>query len=138
VFYACIKVDRPTQFYEVPQNYQENKGMFINYIEFHETLIRKINKEIENAPGKVYLFGAHVFSQFLLSFGLNRNKIECILDNSPAKQGKRLYGTDLMVKSPDIIAEEFNPTIILRTGVFNQEIKHQILGSVNSNTTFLE
>ena len=51
----------------------------------------------------MFLYGAHIFSQYLLAFGLNQNKIEGILDNSQLKIGKRLYGTNLKVFDPKII-----------------------------------
>ena len=52
---------------------------------------------------------------------------DCILDNDSNKHGKRLYGTDLVVKSPEIIKDINKPTIILRAGVYNDEIREQIL-----------
>lgn len=138
IFYACVRSDRDVQFWSNPEMYDENINMWNTYIEYHEKMIRDINSKIESAPGKVYLFGAHVFSQFLLSFGLNRSKIECIIDNSKLKQSKRLYGTDLTVKSPTVLADDANPTVILRTGVFNAEIKQDILTNINPGTIFLE
>ena len=138
IFYAYILSSRAVQFNSNPEKYDENINMWNTYIEYHEKMIRDINAKIEKAPGKVYLFGAHVFSQFLLTFGLNRSKIECIIDNSELKQGKRLYGTDLTVKSPKILADDTDPMVILRTGVFNTEIKQDILTNINPGTIFLE
>lgn len=138
IFYACIRGDRDVHFWSHPEAYDDNINMWNTYVEYHTQLIRSINSQIESAPGKVYLFGAHVFSQFLLAFGLNRDKIECIIDNSELKQGKRLYGTDLTVRSPQVLADEVNPTVILRTGVFNTEIKQDILTNINPGTKFLE
>ena len=130
--------DRAVEFWDFPEAYDDNKMLWENYVSYHEALIQSINNQIAQAPGKVYLFGAHVFSQFLLSFGLDRSKIECIIDNSSLKQGKRLYGTDLMVASPSTLKDEVNPTVILRTGVFNTEIKQDILTNINPGTIFLE
>ena len=45
-------------------------------------------------------FGAHIFSQYLIMLGLSTKNIKYILDNNKDKQNKRLYGTDLIVKSP--------------------------------------
>ena len=47
--------------------------------------------------GPVYLFGAHVFSQFLIGCGFPGRARRGVLDNDPAKQGLRLYGTPLTV-----------------------------------------
>jgi len=52
------------------------------------------------------------------------------------KQGKRLYGTGLNVQSPEILKDLDNPIVILKTGIYSQEIKSQIL-SINSSVQFL-
>ena len=49
-----------------------------------------------------------------------------ILDNDPAKQGQRLYGSHLQVSSPETIANYDEPTVILRAGVYNHEIEQQL------------
>jgi hypothetical protein len=86
---------------------------------------------------KLYLFGAHVFSQYLISYGLNVKRIDCIIDNDFNKQGKRLYGTDFKVFSPKILSNDNDPVVILKAGVYNQEVKKDILENINSNTSFL-
>lgn len=139
VFYAFVRtaaVPAPLPLY--PDLYQENKTMFMNWVQFHKNLVDSMNLQIRNTNSKVFLFGAHVFSQFLLSFGLDESRIECILDNSQAKQGKRLYGTNLMVHSPKILKQPYIPKVILRSGVFNQEIKQDIINNINHTTLFLE
>ena len=62
----------------------------------------------------MFLFGAHVFAQYLIEFGLNIDRIVCLLDNDIKKQGKRLYGTSKIVKSPKILAGLDNPIVILK------------------------
>lgn len=66
--------------------------------------------------------------------GLNSNVIS-ILDNDVKKQDKRLYGTDLIVKNPDILYNIDTPKIIIRAGVYTEEIKNQIL-SINPTAKF--
>ena len=56
----------------------------------------------------------------------------------PNKQGKRLYGTDLMVHSPSILKNDDKPTIILKAGVYNEEIKSDIYENINKKASFLE
>lgn len=138
IFYAVIRNSDDVKFWSHPDQYQENSVLFTTWLEYHQRLIRNFNEKISASTGSVYLFGAHVFSQYLLSFGLDRSKIECILDNSTAKQGKRLYGTDLTVQSPHILKDLVNPVIVLRTGVFNTEIKQDILTNINPTAVFLE
>jgi hypothetical protein len=121
-----------------PNCYTSNKELFMGYINYHDRLIKEINDKIINHKGSVFLFGAHVFSQFLFSFGLRSDRIKTILDNSLLKQGKRLYGTNFVVASPKVLKDELNPLIILRAGVFNEEIKRDILTNINSTAKFIE
>ena len=85
----------------------------------------------------IYLFGAHIFSQYLKVFGLNTSKINSILDNSKEKEGYRLYGTSLFVENPRVLKNCETPVVILRAGPYNAEIKKQILNEINSNTIFI-
>lgn len=137
IFYCCVKTDTDEDI-DTPSLYEENKKLFQGYLDHHIDLITDINQNIRNTTSLVYLFGAHVFSQFLLSFGLDRSRIACILDNSTLKQGKRLYGTDLFVNSPQVLKDIESPIVILRCGVFNDEIKREILENINNTTIFLE
>jgi len=140
IFYAFEKsyiVDSRHQIVNL-NLYETNKKLYLDYVDYHKNLIKGINEAIDKHNGNVFLFGAHVFSQFLISFGLNTGKIECIIDNSQAKQNKRLYGTDLKVYSPSILKNEITPLVILRTGVFNSEIKNDIINNINSSTKFIE
>jgi len=110
------------------QLYTRNLALFLNYTQYHEELVSELNK----IEGDVYLFGAHIFSQTLLQFGLDAKKIINILDNDPNKQNKRLYGTDLIVKSPEALRDVESGTVIVKTGVYNEEIRKQI-ESINPN-----
>jgi hypothetical protein len=109
-------------------------------VQYHEQLIQDLNEKINDQlkDRSLYLFGAHVFAQYLIQFGLNTEKIVFLLDNDPNKQGKRLYGTSLQVASPKILSSVTNPVVILKAGVYNQEIKSDILNNINSDTIFWE
>lgn len=137
IFYSAVKTPRPVNITEPPCVYEENRNLINDYSDHHRKLIANINEQIRGHSGHVFLFGAHVFSQFLIAFGLDTSKLVCILDNSPAKQNKRLYGTNLQIRSPKMLSEFDNPIVILRTGVFDQEIKNDILTNINPNTRFL-
>ena len=54
------------------------------------------------------------------------------------KHGKRLYGTNLVVQSPKVLKGMDNPVVILKAGVYNQEISDDILNNINPNTIFWE
>jgi hypothetical protein len=109
-------------------------------LNYHHQLIDDLNSKIKmlKKNQKLYLFGAHIFSQYLISFGLNVNRLDCIIDNDTNKQGKRLYGTNLKVFSPNILnKDDSDPVVILKAGVYNQEIKKDILENINAKTIFL-
>ncbi|EAK5597399.1 SAM-dependent methyltransferase, partial [Campylobacter jejuni] len=91
-----------------------------------------------NTTKKVYLFGAHLFGQYLIFQGLNAEKIINILDNNPSKQEKRLYGTKFIVKSPKILKDQDDSLVVLNAGVYNDEIEKDILENVNKNIRILK
>ena len=117
--------------------YETNKKMFQKYIESHIDDVNKINDIINKSRIPVYLFGAHVFSQYLISFGLDTSNIICLLDNDSRKENKRLYGTSLISKNPKILKDTPEALIILRAGVYNEEVKNDILNNINPNTKFI-
>ena len=137
IFYATRRIEKKENHKSINQ-YNNNKNLYINYIDYHLKLISDLNKKIDNADSDVYLFGAHVFSQYLISMGLNQDKIKCILDNDINKQDKRLYGTSLKVKSPQILKDTKSGYIILKTGVYNEEIKNDIALNINNEIIFWE
>lgn len=117
--------------------YSVNKLVFDNYIQAHLEDVERINRIIVETDLPVYLFGAHVFSQYLISFGLDTSKIVCLLDNDVKKENKRLYGTSLPCKNPKILRETPQALVILRAGVYNSEVKKDILENINSNILFV-
>ena len=138
IFYATIR-DASVEPVELPPGlYERNKQLYLDYVQYHEKLIVELNAVISNTQRPVYLFGAHVFSQYLIEFGLVTNKIVCLLENDPGKHGKRLYGTNLVVQSPKILKDIDQPIVILKAGVYNTEIKEAILNDINDNVTFVE
>lgn len=141
VFYAAKKIDSKVDGEEVLVDWKElydiNKGLFVEYVNHHLNDVRQLNDIVKKSNSPVFLFGAHVFTQYLISFGLATDKIVCVLDNDGKKVGKRLYGTNLISQSPKILAEYDTPIVILRAGVYNDEIKDDILLNINSNAIFI-
>ena len=84
-------------------------------------MIENLNEKISKSVDPVFIFGAHVFTQYLLAFGLSISNVAGILDNDPLKQGKRLYGTKLNVFSPKKLAMYNSPKVILKTGIYNRK-----------------
>jgi len=138
VFYAAVR-DHSVEAVALPHGlYLKNKRLYVDYVRHHEELIDDLNGRTAATAQPVYLFGAHVFAQYLIAFGLDTGRIISLLDNDPQKQGKRLYGTSLTVQSPKVLGDVADPVVILKAGVYNQEIKDDILGTINESVTFFE
>ena len=140
IFYAYVR-DPSVRPARLPNGlYERNKQLYLDYVLHHKLLVKDLNLRSEKLESsqELYLFGAHVFSQFLIGFGLNTSRVKCILDNDVNKQGKRLYGTRHRVSSPNILRSVAYPVVILKAGVYNEEIREDILSHVNSRTIFLE
>lgn len=136
VFYATEKADIPASIPPMDNKYAEYKKIFMDFIDFHKEMIADLNGKIESASGPVYLFGAHIFSQFLIQFGLHTEKIVSVLDNSQLKIGRRLYGTNFRVDSPKILKGKGPANVILKAGIYNNEIKKDILENINKEVVF--
>jgi hypothetical protein len=138
IFYLAVR-DPSVKPMELPNSlFEKNRELFLDYVLHHEELIQGLNHKISGSAQQVYLFGAHVFSQYLIAFGLDTTRIVSLLDNDPQKQGKRLYGTRLLVHSPRMLRDVVNPCVILKAGIYSQEIKADILNNINASTTFFD
>lgn len=136
IFYTAEKLDAPLCLPKISNKYKEYKNIFSDFTDYHENLVKELNQKIEQTENSIYLFGAHIFSQYLIGFGLKTDKIINILDNSPLKQEKRLYGTSLIVKSPKILKNKHKVNLILKAGIYNNEIKKDILENINNKVIF--
>jgi hypothetical protein len=137
IFYSVV---RDSEVKEVPLSkmlYEKNKTLFNKYVQHHDELVADLNLKMRNIHRPIYLFGAHVFAQHLIAMGLNTDQIICVLDNDSKKQGGRLYGTNLNVASPIILSSISNPVVILKAGIYNEEIKTNIL-NINKDTEFFD
>jgi len=104
--------------------------MYLDFIAFIDAEVLRINEIINNYVVcnnnlKTYLFGAHIFSQFLINRGLQTNKIEAVIDNSPNKVGKRLYGSNLKVINPEYL-KGCAGLVILKAGQYQAEVEKQL------------
>ena len=107
--------------------------MYKNMITFYKQKTLKMNKIFLNKnKNNHFLFGAHVFSQFLLNMGLKENKFKYVLDNSKNKHNKRLYGSNLYVQNPEIIKKIKKPIVLANVGQYQFEIERQ-LRRINKN-----
>jgi hypothetical protein len=135
IFYAFEK-DSFVKDTQCVNLYSQNKKIYEDYINYHLDLVSDLNDKMKE-HSDVFIFGAHIFTQALLSFGLNSDKIIKILDNDTKKQKSRLYGSDLFVESPKILSQYKNPVVILKAGAYTEEIKKDIVENINSQVIFL-
>jgi SAM-dependent methyltransferase len=136
IFYSAEKVEKGLSLPKLENKYEEYKKIFNEFIDYHKFIVNDLNQKIDKADEPTYLFGAHIFSQYLINFGLNTDIIVSVLDNSPLKQDKRLYGTNLMVESPKVLLNKGAVNVILKAGIYNEEIKKDILENINSEVIF--
>ncbi len=138
IFYCIEKIDNiPTREPTLRKNiFQDNLNIFNSYCTNLINEVSTINTAIVDEQ-EVYIFGGHVFSQYLISLGLDCNNIINILDNDPNKHGKRLYGTNQIVTSPEQLRDKVSPLVILKAGVYTNEIKKQITDEINSSVRFI-
>ena len=84
-----------------------------------------------------WLFGAHNNAQVIFMYGGAGMEalFEGLLDNSPMKQGKRLYGTGLVVRKPaDVVGAGAAPgsgsgkalRVFVNIGMYNEEVCRQL------------
>ncbi len=124
IFYATKFTGNPID-EDFPNLYRKNKALYSEFIKYYQNFVKDVNSKMKDFPGKIYLFGAHLFSQYLLSFGLDQNNIDGVLDNSSLKIGKRLYGSKLTVFHPEHIKNE-KCAVILKVGSYHDEIIQQL------------
>ncbi|HEX8965919.1 MAG TPA: methyltransferase domain-containing protein [Patescibacteria group bacterium] len=140
IFYSTKKVEnkivKKVTLFCGENKYEEYKYLFLKAVAEVDNFVDKINDEIKDIKEPVYLFGAHVFSQMLIYRGISK-KVIAVLDNSAIKQGKRLYGTNKIILSPEVIRSYEHPTVVLRIGSYQNEVREQ-LRKINRNVNILE
>jgi len=125
IFYACKKTSNP----QIAE-YKNTKHIddIISFFATEKTKVDDLNSllSLHYKQSNVFLFGAHIFSQFYLTNGLDNSLIKAVLDNDPEKQQQRLYGTNLKVASPTIVANIEDAVVLVRAGAYQDEIVAQL------------
>ena len=106
----------------IVNEYSRNKKLFLAYIDKLCADVELIDSELNKQSGPRFIFGAHLFTQMLVCNGLTGAKFLCILDNDTNKTGQRLYGTSLMVDSPEVIRKLHEPIVVVRAAQYTDEI----------------
>jgi hypothetical protein len=120
-----------------PNLYERNKNLVLNFFNFHENIVKDINLKTKDFNGNLYLFGGHIFTQYLIKFGLDISKVIGILDNCENKNKTVLYGTKFIIDFPNIIKNKENIGIVLRACHYQDAIKKQLL-KINKNVIIFE
>lgn len=136
-FYTAVRSEDSSSLPAVENKYNEYKQIFNDFLEYHQKLVKDLNQQMDGFEGEIYMFGAHIFAQYLLEFGLNKDKIASLLDNSPLKQGKRLYGSSLTVQKPEVVRGKGKVGVVLKVGIYRDEIAKQ-LKELNPEVVFFE
>ena len=129
IFFKCKKVNIiDLEINTLRDNNIGVKDLFIQNFTFFKGKILEINERIlSHDTNEIYLYGAHISSQFLINIGLDLSSVMCILDNSSSKNKLMLYGTTLITEYPSIIIKDKKPlVIILHTSIYRDEIKSQL------------
>jgi hypothetical protein len=108
------------------------KSLFENTLDQYKTQINMLNEKLLQSKKDIYIFGASYNTQFLLSIGLNINRISGILDNSTEKHFKYLYGFNLLIYNPEIIKNK-EIIVIIPNSAYKNEINAQ-LENLRKNT----
>ncbi len=120
----------------ISNNYEENKKRWFRFIEHHLFNARYLKESIKGYEHK-FLFGCHVFSQYLLYFGLEEKDFIGIIDNDYMKQDACLYGTNLMTYPSSIIKDLDDVAVIVQAGIYTDEISTKLL-SINGGCKIIK
>ncbi|HWI73257.1 MAG TPA: class I SAM-dependent methyltransferase [Baekduia sp.] len=126
IFVAAVAKDAPGAAGPAPAG--DHGAAFARFVEDARADAAALTGRAAAYDGDVYLFGGHVFSQFIIGCGFDAGRATGVLDNDPAKQGLRLYGTDLMVSAPAAVADAGAVAVIVRAAHYTGEITEQLRG----------
>lgn len=125
IFYSVRKVDIVDSSNVTKIKFWQ-KHTFLEYVDYFQRTASAIDEVVRRSDRVCFLFGAHVFSQMLLSSGLDENLFSGVLDNDKAKQGLYLNGTSLKVDDPSSLGRYRHPLVVVLAGVYTSEIITQI------------
>lgn len=100
--------------------------MFKRWHQHIEDDAKRFAKDLAPDASKNFLFAAHVGTQYLLACGLPADRFAGVIDNNYDKVGRRLYGSSLRVFAPEVLAGVAKPRVVLRQGVYDDEIESQL------------
>lgn len=123
-FYKAEKISSPKKITKLCDVHKSIKllSLYKSKLTEHASALETQSRDRQ---GDFYFFGAHIFYTMLRSLGLS-TEFTALLDNSPLKIGKRLYGTNLSVFSPEYITNKRNVIVVIPHTLFQNEMTEQI------------
>lgn len=84
-----------------------------------------------------FIFGAHIFAQYLAATGLAVDRLTACVDNNPNKWGERLYGSSLTVIGPHELPEKVPINILVPLASYEREVCGQLEKMLFSGSNIL-
>lgn len=120
-YFKKIKNIKKSDIIYVNKNYNLDK-----YFGSINATVSEFNKIINNNKNtqKIYMWPSSIHTLFLFTFGLKYEHLTNLLDNSRNKINKKMYGTNLIIKSFEEVIKinDKDSIILLNGGIFNKEI----------------
>ena len=109
----------------------EQSKHYLSHVEQYFTRFEETGKELDHITATytgdaIYVCPASVYSQYIVSHMESSAKLRGVLDGSPQKQGKALYGTGLTVYPYEALHKSMKSLIILCAGDHTSEIRSHI------------
>ncbi len=140
IFLAAEKVSNANEGYRFSLS-KSDALLFQNYFKMLKQRAERFNARLRAHEGPRFVFGAHVFTQMLIAAGLDQTLLDGCLDNSEAKNGKRLYGTTLHSKLPSLALPTVNtgtPLVVMAIAEYATEVKTQLATLSEGNCLLVE
>lgn len=138
IFMALEKVDEPSNDEYVSSIQPSEFGTICRSYQRHlEDFSSRAGEFFNASSNPNFVFGAHVFTQYLLANGLSEDIVAGLLDNNSEKQGQRLYGTNLQVFNPRGL-ESWGPVdVLVPMGSYEQEVLEDLMEHAAVGSRFL-
>ena len=124
VFLQFDRSELPTSYVDLVDT-ENSVSLVRSYFLKLGQMASKINDLVSEGDNN-YIMPASAYTQYLFSFGLDREKFKYILDNSENKNHLYLYGTGLRVISPSEITTT-NSIVVINAPGHYEEIKRKLV-----------
>lgn len=131
--FACFNKNESVEQIAVGGHLEEDRKMILDWIGFLKDSISIAEQKLtellsQRNPDAILIAGASHLSQYpILMSPLLKEKVTAVIDNSDFKQGKRLYGTSVVVTKFDAVADAKQPVVIIFSSPYQEEMRDQVL-----------